>query len=87
MPVSLRVGPRGIEAADPQTAVLSFVMPRQADVERNLIETFCCHVHFIASPQAGGDWISRHSGVLTLSLGDAWQIGIRKNAAQYAAGL
>ena len=87
MPVSLRVGPRGIEAADPQTAVLSFVMPPQADVERNLIETFCCHVHFLASPRAGADWISRHSGVLMLSLGDAWQIGIRKNGAQYAAGL
>lgn len=86
-PITLRVGSRGIEAVRPETAVLSFVMPKEADVERNLIETFCCHVHFFATPQAGKSWVAGRPGTFVLSLDDAWQIGIRKNAAQYGAVL
>lgn len=83
-PITLRVGPRGIEVAKPATAVLSFVTPRQAEIEKNLIDTFCCHVHFLASPEIGEDWVAHgHSGAFIISLNQGWQIGIRKNAAQY----
>ena len=85
--IRLRVGPRGVEAVHPETAVLSFVTPTEADVERNLIETFCCHVHFFASPEAGKQWVGDHRGAFLLSLTDAWQIGTRKNAAQYSVAL
>ena len=85
--IRVRVGARGIEAVQPETAVLSFVTPTEADVERNLIETFCCHVHFLASPEAGKEWVARHRGAFLLSLADAWQIGLRKNSAQYGIGL
>ena len=82
-PIALRVGPGGVETAQPKTVVLSFVRPNEADVERNVIETFCCHVHFLASLKAAKEWIARHNGVFVLSLSDGWRIGIRKNAAQY----
>lgn len=85
--INLRVGARGIEAADPETNVLSFVVPLEADVERNVIETFCCHVYFLASPDAGKRWVAQHPGTLLLSLLDGWQIGVRKNSAQYFAVL
>lgn len=83
--IKLRIGPRGIEAVQPETAVLSFVMPAQADVEKNLIANFCCHVHFFASPEAGKEWIGTCRGAFLLSLRDAWQIGVRKNTAQYSS--
>jgi len=85
--IRLRVGPRGVAAVQPETAMLSFVTPTEADVERNVIETFCCHVHFFASLEAGNQWIGAHRRAFLLSLSDAWQIGVRKNTAQYPVAL
>lgn len=81
--VTLRVDPRGVEAVQPETAVLSFVTPSEAEVERNVIETFCCHVHFFASPDAWKRWSANHPVAFFLSLIDGWQIGVLKNLAQY----
>ena len=85
--IALRIGPRGVEAAEPESVILSFVTPHQTEVERNVIETFCCHVHFFASPEPGEKWATRRNGTFLLSLSDAWQIGTRKNAAQYSVAL
>ena len=85
--IRLRVSPRGVDAVHPETAVLSFVIPTEADIERNLIETFCCHVHFFASPEVGNERVRSHRGPFLLSLTDAWQIGLRKNTAQYPVAL
>lgn len=85
--IALRIGPRGVETAEPNSVILSFVTPHQTDVERNVVETFCCHVHFFASPEAGEEWVARRNGTFLLSLSDAWQIGTRKNAAQYPVAL
>ncbi len=54
-PITVKVGPQGIEVSRPNTVVLSFLTPRESDVERNVIESFCCHVHFFASPEARRD--------------------------------
>lgn len=81
--IALRVSPRGIEAVRPETVLLSFVLPHESDVERNVIEAFCCHVHFLASAKSAQAWIAEHAGSFVLSLADAWQIGVRKNWAQY----
>jgi alkylmercury lyase len=84
-PVELKVGPLGIEAFHPASAVLSFLTPRESDVERNVIDSFCCHVHFFVSAEAGKAWVAEHSGTFLLSVADAWEVGVRKNSAQYHA--
>lgn len=53
----------------------------------SVIESFCCHVHFFASHGAGKEWAGSHASAFLLSLSDAWQIGARKNAAQYSVAL
>lgn len=55
------------------------------DAVREMTESFCCHVHFFSSPETAEPWISTHSGTFVLALDEAWQIGVRKNAAQFAA--
>lgn len=83
--IALTVGPRGIEAARPETAVLSFLMPNEDDIQRDVIDTFCCHVHFFASRQAAENRIGDWPGTFVLSLGDGWQVGLRKNSAQFSS--
>lgn len=84
MPIALRVGPRGVETVRPATTVLSFITPSETEVESDVIETFCCHVHFFISPSAGKRWSAEHRDTFLLSLTDGWQIGVRKNSIQYA---
>jgi alkylmercury lyase len=81
--ITLSVGPRGVGAVQPPSVVLSFVLPRASDVEKNPIETFCCHVHFLASLEVAQVWIAQRPGTFLLSLAAAWGIGLRKNLAQY----
>ncbi|MGQ0524996.1 MAG: organomercurial lyase [Betaproteobacteria bacterium] len=85
--IALRVAPGGILSGTPQAAALSFVLPNEADIERSITETFCCHVNFFASAQAGEQWAAAHPGAFILSLEDAWQIGARRNAAQFGSVL
>jgi len=83
--ITLRIEPTGVETTQPETVALSFLVPRASDVEKSVTESFCCQVHFFSSPETAGPWVSTHSGTFVLSLDEAWQIGVRKNAAQFAA--
>jgi alkylmercury lyase len=83
--IALKVAPSGILSATPQATALSFVLPNEADIERSVTETFCCHVHFFASAQAGERWAAAHPGAFILSLQDGCELGARKNAAQFGS--
>jgi alkylmercury lyase len=85
--IELKIGPAGVEAVLPEAVALSFLVPNEADIERNVIESFCCYVHFFASAEMGEEWASRRAGTFILALDEAWQIGARKNAAQFTVPL
>jgi len=67
----------------PAGTVVSFVTPRQKAIEQDVVKNFCHFVHFFASAEHGERWTAKHPGTFLLSLGDAWELGRRKNAAQY----
>ncbi len=83
--ISLRVAPGGILSAKPLPAALSFILPNEADIQRSITETFCCHVHFFASAQAGEQWAATRPGTLIVSLEEGREIGARKNEAQFGS--
>lgn len=85
--IELKIGPAGVEAVLPETVAVSFLVPSEADIERSITESFCCYVYFFASADTGEEWASRRPGTFILTLDEAWQIGKRKNAAQFAASL
>jgi len=85
--ISLRVATTGVLSVTPQQVVLSFVVPSEADIARSVTETFCCHVHFFASRDAGEEWAATRPEILLLALEEGWEIGARKNAAQFGAAL
>lgn len=81
--IALKLSPSGIESVRPARTVISFIVPQSADIEKDVIKHFCCYVHFFASGLLGRQWAAEQPGTLLLSLSEAWQIGLRKNAAQY----
>jgi alkylmercury lyase len=81
--ISLRVTRDGAEPAAGASPVVSFVTPRQGAIEQDVIRNFCHFVVFFASAAQGEQWIAAHPGTFLLPLADAWELGRRKNAAQY----
>ncbi len=82
--IALRVSPKGVASAQPASTVISFLTPERARVEKNVIQHFCHYVHFFASRSDGEKWAAANPGTFVLSLEHACQLGLRKNAAQYA---
>lgn len=85
--IELTVGPTAVQAVQPATAALSFLVPRASEIRRSVTANFCCYVHFFASREPAERWVSSHSGTFVLALEEALLIGIRRNAAQFAAAL
>lgn len=82
--ISLRVEPSRLTAALPSSVALSFVIPREADLRKSIVETFCCHVRFFVSSVAASAWVAERPGTFVVTLEEAWQIGCARNAAQFA---
>lgn len=74
-PVRLLSAPDGVRELDPATAMVSFIAPVRAQVERDVISSFCCHVHFLSSADAAEQWLARHDASLILTVEEAWQLG------------
>jgi alkylmercury lyase len=72
--VRLTVAPNGIVDVDPAALWVSFPPPTTASTT-DITGTFCCHVHFLAGPEAVQQWRSRHPGGAVLELDDAYELG------------
>ena len=82
--VSVTLSPNELGKSDPPRPVLSFLLPDPQDLNQDVRGKFCAHVHFFASPQAGAAWIQgRHDATFLLTLEQAFDLGKRKNAAQF----
>jgi alkylmercury lyase len=72
--VRLTVTPGGVREAAPAGLVVSFPPPGAARVA-DITGSFCCHVHFLAGPQAADRWRAAHDGALALTLSEAFELG------------
>jgi alkylmercury lyase len=81
--ISLTVSPKGVQKVAPAGAIMSFLRPEAGRWREDAIAHFCHFVHFFASPEDGERWIARTRGTFLLSLKEAYELGRRKNAAQY----
>ena len=81
--IRLTVGKEGVSQLDPKEAVMSLVAPEASKAQENVIEHFCCYVHFFSSDQAGAKWISENQGKTLISVNEAYVIGQKFNRAQY----
>jgi alkylmercury lyase len=72
--VRLTVAPGGVLAAYPDDVWVSFPSPAQTSTD-DIIESFCCHVHFVAGASAAREWASARPGTFALGLADAFELG------------
>ncbi len=80
--VRLVVTPEGIESAEPETAVVSFLLPDANGFDRsaaNVMANFCHFVYFLATPEAGETWARKHPGTFLYSLEEAVRLARRQN--------
>ena len=72
--VRLTVEPERICDSHPETLLVSF--PPAAGVSTaNITGSFCCHVHFLAGPDAAERWLRARPGTSALTLDQAFELG------------
>jgi len=70
----LTVDPDGIRECDPQPLWVSFP-PTATTSTADITGTFCCHVHFLASAAATGQWLQGNPDGTVLAIEDAYELG------------
>jgi len=82
--IKLTVTPSQVTTVEPDSAVLSFLTPDTGDVKDNIVANFCHYVFFMSSRDAGAQWVEAHPGTFLMSIEDAFILGRRITAMQYA---
>jgi alkylmercury lyase len=72
--VRLTVAPDRVLAAHPEDVRVSFPAPEQTTTDE-IVESFCCHVQFLAGADAAGRWAGARPGIFALRLADAFELG------------
>ncbi len=84
--VQLVVSPEGIDSLEPETAVVSLLLPASAQFEEsaaNVMATFCHFVFFFASRESGQQWTAKHEGTFLYPLEDAVKLARRLNRKNF----
>jgi alkylmercury lyase len=84
-PVMLTVSPTGVEAAEPASPFISFLLPDTARFGNNIINRFCHYVNFFRSRADGEAWVAKNPGTFLLTLDEAVELARLKNRAQFGA--
>lgn len=82
-PVQLTVGPDALEAPVPADLALSFVLPEASAMRRDVVASFCSHVHFFRSAELAAACRELPSAAFVLTLGEAFEAGRLRNSGRY----
>lgn len=82
--ISLTVSAEGVRSASPRGAVVSMLMPA-GGFDVDVIQSFCHHVHFIASREAGERWLADREDAFLLSVPEAFRLGELWNRHRFGA--
>ena len=74
--VRLMVEPERIHDGHPEALLVSFP-PAAAVSTENITGSFCCHVRFLAGPEAAKRWLRDRPETTTLTLEEAFELGRR----------
>ncbi len=84
--VCLTVAPDGVKRSEPQSAVMSFLLPSaetfQADALK-AIASFCHYIFFFPDRERATAWTSQHPDTIVVSLSDAFELGRQMVATRW----
>ena len=86
-PISLEVSPEEIVSASSPAIIVSMLVPDESAFTKDIIGSFCHHIHFFETADAGQRWIADKSGIELLSLQEAFELGQLKNNYQFYSEL
>jgi alkylmercury lyase len=86
-PVHLTVSPVGVLSAEPRSLVVSFLDPVASRFQQDIIQNFCCYIHFFRSSADGEAWIAKNPGTFLLTLEEAVELARLWNEAQFGGHL
>ncbi len=72
--VQLTIASERVLASRPDRLWVSFPPPARTSTAK-IVESFCCHVHFLAGQDAAADWVADREGTFALGLDDAFELG------------
>lgn len=84
--IRLVVAPDGVKEVEPAGAVISFLQP-DGPFDHDVILSFCHHVLFFSSEEAGARWAGARDDVFLLSPEQGFMIGERVWKEKFAAVL
>lgn len=84
--VSLSVDSTGAHDVLPHSAVMSLHHIDEFDLS-DVIGTFCCFVHFFATPKAANTWTKNHAGSYVVTIAEGFEFGRLGIRDLYGEGL
>jgi alkylmercury lyase len=88
--VRLAVTPERIQSVEPESAVISFILPDDrafATSAKDVMAKFCHYIYFFSSRCTGESWVARHPGTFLYALDDAFVLAKRYNARNFGPEL
>jgi len=88
--VRLRVAPNGVTRVEPQSAVMSFLLPTAQTFQGDALKamaSFCHYIFFFPDRESAVAWTAHHPDTLVISVSDAFELGRRMVASRWHPAL
>lgn len=72
VPIQLSIDRKHIMSLTPDNAVLSFVMPDEEGIRKDVISIFCHSVLFFSSAEKGEQWVANNTGTFLMPVERAY---------------
>lgn len=72
--IQLSIDGKHITSLVPEGTVLSFVLPDEEAIRKDVVSSFCHSVLFFASLEQGEKWIAKHPGTFLISVERAFEL-------------
>ena len=82
-PIELFVSPDAVERVQPESAVLSLLLPDVESGRQDIVSSFCHFVYFFKDEAAARDWTATRPGTYVISIDQGLELGRMKNDWQF----
>ena len=82
-PIELVVSPSSVEQVQPDSTVLSMLLPDVEACRQDVVSNFCHFVYFFKDRQAALKWTATHPGTQVITIDQGLELGRMKNEWQF----